>query len=66
MLNLLFVAIGVLQLTSGGEALIRGSLAAANRLGISPLLSGSQVLLKGAVGIAGSKEDCSCWATVSM
>lgn len=40
MLNLLFVAIGVLLLTGGGEALIRGSLAAANRLGISPLLSG--------------------------
>ncbi len=40
MLNLLFVAIGVFLLTAGGEALIRGSLAAANRLGISPLLSG--------------------------
>lgn len=40
MLNALFVALGVLLLTSGGEALIRGSLAAANRLGISPLLSG--------------------------
>ncbi|GHD46703.1 cation:H+ antiporter [Marinobacter persicus] len=40
MLNLLFVAIGVLLLSSGGEALIRGSLAAAHRLGISPLLSG--------------------------
>ena len=40
MLNLLLVAIGVLFLTGGGEALIRGSLAAANRLGISPLLSG--------------------------
>ncbi len=40
MLNLLLVAIGILLLTSGGEALIRGSLAAANRLGISPLLSG--------------------------
>ncbi|GGX40084.1 calcium/sodium antiporter [Saccharospirillum salsuginis] len=40
MLNLLFVAIGVLLLTGGGEALIRGSLAAAHRLGISPLLSG--------------------------
>ncbi len=40
MLNLLLVAIGVLLLTAGGEALIRGSLAAANRLGISPLLSG--------------------------
>lgn len=40
MLDLLFVAIGVLLLTGGGEALIRGSLAAAHRLGISPLLSG--------------------------
>lgn len=40
MLNLLLVAIGVLLLTGGGEALIRGSLAAAYRLGISPLLSG--------------------------
>lgn len=40
MLNLLLVAIGIVLLTSGGEALIRGSLAAANRLGISPLLSG--------------------------
>ncbi|TGG95059.1 calcium/sodium antiporter [Natronospirillum operosum] len=40
MLNMLLVAVGVLLLTSGGEALIRGSLAAANRLGISPLLSG--------------------------
>ena len=40
MFNLLLVAIGVLLLTCGGEALIRGSLAAANRLGISPLLSG--------------------------
>ncbi|UXZ54704.1 calcium/sodium antiporter [Halomonas sp. 7T] len=40
MLNLLFVAIGVLLLTSGGEALIRGALAASHRLGISPLLSG--------------------------
>src|SRR5690554_5334905 len=40
MLNFLFVAIGVVLLTVGGEALIRGSLAAAQRLGISPLLSG--------------------------
>lgn len=40
MLDLLFVAVGVLLLTSGGEALIRGSLAAAHNLGISPLLSG--------------------------
>lgn len=40
MLNALFVALGVLLLTGGGEALIRGSLGAANRMGISPLLSG--------------------------
>lgn len=40
MLSVLFVIIGVLLLTSGGEALIRGSLAAAKRVGVSPLLSG--------------------------
>lgn len=40
MLNLLLVALGILLLTSGGEALIRGSLAASKRMGVSPLLSG--------------------------
>ena len=40
MLNLLFIAVGILFLTIGGEILIRGSLAAANRMGVSPLLSG--------------------------
>lgn len=40
MMNVLLVLLGVLLLTGGGEALIRGSLAAAGRLGISPLLSG--------------------------
>lgn len=42
MLNVLFMllALGVALLTVGGEALIRGSLAAARRLGVSPLLSG--------------------------
>lgn len=40
MLNVLLVALGFLLLTSGGEALIRGALAAANRMGVSPLLSG--------------------------
>jgi len=40
MLHLLLVLIGVALLTGGGEALIRGSLGAARRLGISPLLSG--------------------------
>lgn len=40
MLNVLLLLVGVALLTAGGEALIRGSLAAAKRLGISPLLSG--------------------------
>jgi len=39
-LNLLLLLLGVALLTVGGEALIRGALAAANRLGVSPLLSG--------------------------
>lgn len=40
MLNVLLLLLGVALLTAGGEALIRGSLAAARRLGVSPLLSG--------------------------
>lgn len=40
MVNLLFLVLGVALLTLGGEALIRGALTAARRLGISPLLSG--------------------------
>ncbi|MBU2706850.1 calcium/sodium antiporter [Zooshikella marina] len=40
MLNFLLLLLGVALLTAGGEALIRGSLAAAKRLGVSPLLSG--------------------------
>lgn len=40
MLNLVLLLLGVALLTVGGEALIRGSLAAARRLGVSPLLSG--------------------------
>ena len=40
MLNVLLLLLGVALLTVGGEALIRGSLAAARRLGVSPLLSG--------------------------
>ena len=39
-MNYLFVVLGVVLLTGGGEALIRGSLAAARFLGVSPLLSG--------------------------
>lgn len=40
MLNIIFLLAGVALLTCGGEVLIRGSLAAATRLGVSPLLSG--------------------------
>jgi cation:H+ antiporter len=40
MLNIGLLLLGVALLTCGGEALIRGSLAAARRLGVSPLLSG--------------------------
>ena len=40
MLHLLYLLLGIGLLTAGGEVLIRGSLAIAKRLGISPLLSG--------------------------
>lgn len=40
MLNIVLLLLGIALLTVGGEALIRGSLAAAKRLGVSPLLSG--------------------------
>ena len=39
-MNSLLLVLGVALLTIGGEALIRGSLAAARSLGVSPLLSG--------------------------
>lgn len=39
-MNFILLAIGVALLTAGGETLIRGSLAAASRLGVSPLLCG--------------------------
>ena len=40
MSNFLFLVLGLALLTAGGEALIRGSLATASRMGVSPLLSG--------------------------
>lgn len=40
LMNVLFFILGIALLTIGGEALIRSSLAAAKRLGVSPLLSG--------------------------
>ena len=40
MVNVILIGIGVALLTLGGEALIRGSLAAAKRLNVSPLLTG--------------------------
>ena len=39
-MNFLLLVLGVGLLTAGGEALIRGALSAARRLGVSPLLSG--------------------------
>ena len=39
-MNIIYLVVGVLLLTMGGELLIRGALSASNRLGISPLLSG--------------------------
>lgn len=39
-MDVLFLVVGLALLTGGGEAVIRGSLAAARRLGISPLLTG--------------------------
>jgi cation:H+ antiporter len=40
MQDLVLVLLGIALLTAGGEALIRGALAIAGRMGISPLLSG--------------------------
>lgn len=40
MLHFFLIILGIGLLTAGGEALIRGALALAGRLGISPLLSG--------------------------
>ncbi len=40
MMDILFVLLGMALLAGGGEALVRGALAAARRLGMSPLLSG--------------------------
>ena len=44
MTNVLLVALGAALLATGGEALIRGSLASARRLGVSPLLIGLVVV----------------------
>jgi cation:H+ antiporter len=40
MLNIVWLLVGLGLLTFGGEALVRGALAAAKRLGVSPLLAG--------------------------
>lgn len=44
MWNLLLLLLGVVLLTIGGEVLIRGSLSAARRLGVSPLFSGLVII----------------------
>lgn len=40
LMNIVYLVVGILLLTIGGEILIRGALSASSRLGISPLLSG--------------------------
>ncbi|NNC54673.1 MAG: sodium:calcium antiporter, partial [Pseudomonadales bacterium] len=40
MINLVLLLVGFLLLTVGGEAMVRGSLALAERMGLSPLLCG--------------------------
>jgi cation:H+ antiporter len=40
MIHLLWLLVGLVLLTVGGEALVRGALAAARRMGVSPLLAG--------------------------
>lgn len=40
MLDIFWLLVGLVLLTIGGEALVRGALAAARRMGVSPLLAG--------------------------
>jgi cation:H+ antiporter len=40
MIHVFWLAVGLVLLSVGGEALVRGALAAAKRLGVSPLLAG--------------------------
>lgn len=40
MIHVVWLLVGLVLLTVGGEALVRGALAAARRLGVSPLLAG--------------------------
>jgi len=40
MMHFVWLLVGLILLTVGGEALVRGALAAARRLGVSPLLAG--------------------------
>lgn len=40
MIHVMWLLVGLVLLTGGGEALVRGALAAAKRIGISPLLAG--------------------------
>lgn len=44
MLNLMWLLLGLALLTFGGEAVVRGALAAAKRLGVSPLLAGLAIV----------------------
>ena len=44
MLNLMWLLVGLALLTFGGEAVVRGALGAAKRLGVSPLLAGLAIV----------------------
>lgn len=50
--DLLLIGLGILLLTAGGEAVVRGALSAAQRLGVSPLLAGIVI-----VGIGTSSPE---------
>lgn len=52
MSDLLLMCLGILLLTTGGEAVVRGALSAAQRLGVSPLLAGIVI-----VGIGTSSPE---------
>lgn len=52
MMNGLLILAGILLLTAGGEAVVKGALAAARRMGVSPLLAGIVI-----VGIGTSSPE---------
>jgi cation:H+ antiporter len=45
MMHIFWLLVGLVLLTVGGEALVRGALAAARRIGVSPLLAGLVIVV---------------------